>query len=246
MASGLVIRSGEGETITDRPERTIRVLVEHEALTLSLFRYEPGEKGPDPHVHRRHTDAFYVLEGALELGLGPEVARIDGMPGTLAAAPPNVVHTFRNASDRTTLFLNVHTPSMGFADMLRAAHEGGEEDAAHFDQYDPPEDGGRPLADAVLRGPGEGSRAVLDGVTTLAKLEGADADGQLSLVEVELEPGATYAEPADGQVDVLYVLAGRVSVAAGSDARPGDVVVGPGSVRNDGSSDARLLSLGST
>ena len=158
MAGVLVIRSGEGETITDRPERTIRVLVEHAALTLSLFRYEPGQKGPDPHVHRRHTDAFYVLDGELELGLGPEVERIVGTPGTLAAAPPNVVHTFRNASDRMTLFLNVHTPSMGFAAMLRAAHEGGDEDAAHFDQYDPPDDGGRQLADAVLRGPGEGRR----------------------------------------------------------------------------------------
>lgn len=241
MASGLVVRAGEGETITDRPERTIRVLVEHEALTLSLFRYEPGEKGPDPHVHRRHTDAFYVLDGELELGLGPEVERIAGTPGTLAAAPPNVVHTFRNASDRTTLFLNVHAPSMRFAETLRAAHEGGDPDAAHFDQYDPPENGGRPLADAVLRGPGEGRRAVLDGATTLAKAKGADADGQLSLVEVTLEPGATYAEPAGGQVDTLYVLDGRVSLAADSEARPGDVVVSLGSARNDGPSDARLL-----
>lgn len=246
MASVLVIRSGEGETITDRPERTIRVLVEHEALTLSLFRYEPGQKGPDPHVHRRHTDAFYVLDGELELGLGPEVERIVGTPGALAAAPPNVVHTFRNASDRMTLFLNVHTPSMGFAAMLRAAHEGGDEDAAHFDEYDPPEDGGRQLADAVLRGPGEGRRTGLDGMTTLAKSEGADADGQLSLVEVELEPGATYADPAAGQVDVLFMLDGTVSLGVDCEARPGDVVVGPGSVRNDGSSDARLLHLGSS
>jgi quercetin dioxygenase-like cupin family protein len=196
-------------------------------------------------VHRRHTDAFYVLDGELELGLGPEVVRIDGTPGTLAAAPPNVVHTFRNASDRMTLFLNVHTPSMGFADMLRAAHEGGDADAAHFDQYDPPEDGGRPLTDAVLRVPGEGRRTVLEGVTTLAKAEGADADGQLSLVEVELGPGATYPKPAGGQVDVLYVLEGTVSLGAASEAGTGDVVVGPGSVRNNGSSDARLLHLSS-
>src|SRR5947208_10703173 len=27
----------------------------------TLFR--SGEEGPDPHVHRRHTDAFYMLEG---------------------------------------------------------------------------------------------------------------------------------------------------------------------------------------
>ena len=234
MASGFVIRAGEGETITDRPERTIRVLVEHEALTLSLFRYEPGEKGPDPHVHRRHTDAFYVLEGELELGLGAEVERIPGTPGTLAAAPPHVVHTFRNASDRTTLFLNVHAPSMGFADMLRAAHEGGDPDAAHFDQFDPPEDGGRPLTDAVLRGPGKSGA------------EGVDVDGCFSLVEVELEPGAAYAAPssADAQLDVVYVLQGTVG-AEDVDAGPGDVLArsGPPPLRAVGAAPARLLRL---
>ena len=234
MATGVVIRAGEGETITDRPERTIRVLVEHEALTLSLFRYEPGEKGPDPHVHRRHTDAFYVLDGELELGLGPEVERIVGAPGTLAAAPPNVVHTFRNASDATTLFLNVHAPSMGFADMLRAAHAGGDEDAAHFDQFDPPEDGGRPLTDAVLRGPGESSAG------------GVDVDGCFSLVEDELDPGAAYAAPssANVQLDVAYVLEGTVG-ADDLDAAPGDVLVrsGPPQLRAVGAAPARLLHL---
>jgi len=234
MASGFVIRAGEGETITDRPERTIRVLVEHEALTLSLFRYEPGEKGPDPHVHRRHADAFYVLEGELELGLGPEVERIVGAPGTLAAATPNVVHTFRNASDGTTLFLNVHAPSMGFADMLRAAHRGGDADAAHFDQYDPPADGGRPLTDAVLRGPGE------------AGAEGVDVDRCFSLVEVEVEPGAGHAAPpsAGAELDVVYVLEGRVA-AEDLEAGPGDVLVrsGPSQLRAVGAASARLLQL---
>src|SRR5438876_5921753 len=91
-----LLRAGEGETITDRPERTLRILAETDPLTLTWFRYEPGEEGPDPHVHRRHTDAFYVLEGGLEVGLGPQVERMRSPAGTLAAAPPNVVHTFRN------------------------------------------------------------------------------------------------------------------------------------------------------
>src|SRR5439155_694180 len=81
----------------------------------------PGEEGPDPHVHRRHTDAFYVLEGELELGLGPGAAEIvRATPGTFVAAPPEVVHTFRNASGVEAVFLNFHAPSMGFGDMLRA------------------------------------------------------------------------------------------------------------------------------
>src|SRR5919204_2378143 len=95
----VLLRAGEGETITDRPERTLRILADREELTLTWFRYEPGEKGPDPHVHRKHTDAFFVLEGELEFGLGPEVQKMRGAASTFSAAPPNVVHTFRNASD---------------------------------------------------------------------------------------------------------------------------------------------------
>ncbi|MBA2384241.1 MAG: hypothetical protein H0V68_06205 [Actinobacteria bacterium] len=60
------------------------------------------------------------------------------------------MHTFRNASDTTVVFLNVHAPSMGFGRVLRG---GGEEE---FDQFDPPADGGRPLADAVVCPPYHG------------------------------------------------------------------------------------------
>src|SRR5256714_12430586 len=130
----VLLAPGEGETTTDRPERTIRILCEFEQIIISAFRYEPGEEGPDPHVHRQHTDAFYVLEGEVDFGLGPVVTRIKGGPGTLAAAPPNVVHTFKNSIDRTALFLNIHAPSMGFGDVLRG---GGHE---HFHRLDPPAD----------------------------------------------------------------------------------------------------------
>ena len=108
----LLLSPGEGETTTDRPERTIQILCDFPQIIVSRFRYEPGEKGPDPHVHRQHADAFYVLEGEVEFGLGPEVTRVAGGPGTFACAPPNVVHTFENSSDETAVFLNIHAPSL--------------------------------------------------------------------------------------------------------------------------------------
>src|SRR4029078_3514579 len=49
VAQPLLLAPGEGETTTDRPERTLRILVELEALIVTWFRYEPGEEGPDPH-----------------------------------------------------------------------------------------------------------------------------------------------------------------------------------------------------
>jgi adenosylmethionine-8-amino-7-oxononanoate aminotransferase len=84
--------------------------------------------------------------------------------GTFVAAPPEVVHTFRNASGAEAIFLNFHAPSMGFADMLRARRDGHDEDAERFDQADPPPDGGRPVSEAVV------SRAVLMPVATLVAI----------------------------------------------------------------------------
>src|ERR671937_1218009 len=141
----LLLAPGEGETVTDRAERTLRILAELDDLIVTWFRYEPGEKGPDPHIHKHHTDAFYVLEGSIEVSLGPELTTVEAVPGTMAAAPPNVVHTFRNASDATAIFLNFHVPSMGFGDHIRGRGEG-------FDQHDPPADRGRPFTDAVVSG----------------------------------------------------------------------------------------------
>jgi quercetin dioxygenase-like cupin family protein len=248
----VVVSNGDGERMFDRPRRTVRVLVERDEVTLTLFHYGPGEEGPGPHVHRRHTDAFYVLAGELEVGLGPDVERSTVGPGILAAAPPGVVHTFRNASEAPVLFLNVHAPSMGFADMLRAARDGRDAAATDFDQFDPPEDGGRPLADALLRGPGEDAAGPPAGTRVRPMAEGADADGLFSLREIVLSPGATAQPPgrAPGASELLYVLASAVALRLDGqevEAGPGDVVIlTPGDapeLASVGGEPTRLLSL---
>ena len=247
-----LVRRGEGETVVDRPARTIRILADRDELTLSWFRYEPGEEGPEPHVHRRHTDAFYVLEGELEIGLGPDVERATAVPGTLVAAPPNVVHTFRNAGDATAIFLNIHAPSIGFGAMLRARRDGRPDEAARFDQYDPPADGGRPLSDAILRGPGEGDSVALGSSSALFKAEGSDADGFFSLTETVVGPG--FPGPVRHRhrsfVDSFYVLEGTVSLDVSGEqveVEPDDfALVPPGTVHtfsNPGDASVRALNL---
>ena len=189
MADPIVLRAGEGEVVTERPERTLRILTDHERLNLTWFRYKPGEEGPDPHVHHTHSDAFYVLEGEIELRLGPEVESFPAPAGTLGAAPPNLVHTFRNSSGATALFLNIHAPGAGFADMMRARRDGRHEEADRFDQHDPPADGGRALADALLVVPGEDPAR--------------DPDGHFSLAVVVLAPGSPHT--VDGTTAVFVV-----------------------------------------
>ena len=67
--------------------------------------------------------------------------------GTLAFAPPHLVHGFRNSGDGELRYLNFHAPSAGFADFLRGRNP-------NFDQLDPPEDGGLPLTEAIVVPPG--------------------------------------------------------------------------------------------
>jgi quercetin dioxygenase-like cupin family protein len=212
----LLLPPGEGETTTDRAERTIRILVELEPLIVSLFRYEPGEKGPDPHVHHHHTDAFYVLEGEVELSLGPEQQAVRATPGSFAAAPPDVVHTFRNASDATAVFLNIHAPSMGFGDVLRG---GGEDD---FDQHDPPPGGGRPFSEAVFTDPAQAETLEHESSThrVLSDLP------QLSAIDMTFRPGFKGVDPHThpDHADCFYVLQGEIEFRIGDEPR----VAGPG------------------
>jgi mannose-6-phosphate isomerase-like protein (cupin superfamily) len=248
----VLLRAGGGDTVTDGPARTIRILGDRDELTLSWFRYGAGQDGPKPHVHRRHTDAFYVLEGELELELGPDLQRVTGTAGTFAAVPANVVHTFRNASAATVVFLNIHAPSMGFGEMLRASRDGRRERARHFDQFEPPADGGRPPSDAVLRGPGEGESITLGGSRAVLKAEGSEADGFFSLSEMVLGPGVGGPVPHRHRelVDSFYVLEGTLALRLGDEQVEAGAgafaLVPPGNVHtfaNPAEETVRLLNL---
>ena len=133
----------EGETVTDKPDRTIRILADLPELCLTWTRYVPGEEGPGPHIHREHVDAFFVLTGELNFGLGPEVERMSAGSGTFVLAPPEVIHTFRNDGPEDATWLNLHAPSKGFADFLR-------DPGFVWDSFDAPADGGRPLSEAIV------------------------------------------------------------------------------------------------
>ncbi len=132
---GLVVvrRTGgaEGDTITDRPERRVTVLVEADELTISEFDYGPGQRGAPPHVHRKHADAFLVLDGEFTFHLRDGSHALPA--GTLVVFPPGVVHGFDNDSGAHTRALNFHMPSLGFADYMRGQY-------SDFDQFDPPAD----------------------------------------------------------------------------------------------------------
>ncbi|WCB95081.1 hypothetical protein DSM104299_03823 [Baekduia alba] len=186
----------DGETITDRPNRAVRILVSADAhLTITWSRYGEGERGPDLHVHREHSDAFYVLDGTLTFALGSEGERTVRAPaGTVVVVPPDVAHAFRNDDTPDAVFLNVHTPDRGFATYMRALRDGRP---ASFDSYDLPVDGTLPGDAAIVVPAGDGEPG--PGPDTTVRYVGED----LVLTE---EPGRiTVAIPASAGPDVVFV-----------------------------------------
>jgi mannose-6-phosphate isomerase-like protein (cupin superfamily) len=208
MLEATVIPVGSGEVVGDSPERRVEILCDHDALHATWSRFAAGREGADLHVHRRHTDLFYVLDGELTVRLGTGGEGVVVPAGTLARVPPLVVHGFRNGSDADVLYLNLHAPGQGFAAFLRALRDGRN---LTYDQEPPPADGGRPVTEAVVGGhlfvsERPGRRTVL--------LADADAIG---VAEVRLDPWGPSVPPHvhDDHAESLFVLEGEVALTAG-------------------------------
>jgi mannose-6-phosphate isomerase-like protein (cupin superfamily) len=192
-----VIPARGGEVVGDSPERRVEILCDDDPLHATWSRFGPGREGADLHVHRRHTDLFYVLEGELTVRLGLEDRRVAVPAGTLARVPPLVVHGFRNASDTDMRYLNFHAPGQGFADYMRALRDGR---TLTYDQEPPPAEGGRPPSEAVIGG------------------EERLGDGTVLLADTDAIRIAVVAGRAPQPTAYVYVLEGE---QMGSWAPPG-------------------------
>lgn len=131
----IVRRSGEGELLEDE-RRRILILAARPELVVFLFDAAPGYVGPKAHVHRKHVDGFYVLEGELAFELEGET--VAASEGTWVLATPGVAHTFRNAGEGRARFVSIHAPGVGFDEYLRrqAAGEDGRRFHESFDVYE--------------------------------------------------------------------------------------------------------------
>lgn len=127
---------GTGEVLSDRPELRVALLCDVEEIAIVEVRSASGSGSPPLHVHERHTESFYVLEGELSFTAGGE--ELTASAGAWVQVPPGVAHTFGPASGEAR-FLNVHSPSFGFGEFTRkliAARDDDERVAARaaFDQ----------------------------------------------------------------------------------------------------------------
>ncbi|MBD0348414.1 MAG: cupin domain-containing protein, partial [Thermoleophilia bacterium] len=204
----VLVPRGGGEVVGDSPGRRVEILSDDETLHATWSHFGPHRDGADLHVHRHHTDLFYVLEGELTVRLGSEDEGVAVPAGTLARVPPLVVHGFRNGSDAEVRYLNFHAPGQGFADFLRALRDGRR---FAYDQHPPPADGGRPPSDAVVGGDGfVADRPALQ-VALLADVE------EIGIAEMWSEPRGPSPPPHlhRRHVESFYVLEGEMAFTAG-------------------------------
>src|SRR6476660_6667681 len=105
----------EQEVILEGDGRAISILVAREDVTVTEGRCPARATIAGPHIHQRHTDAFYVIGGELTFEVGRESEVITISPGGLVAVPPGVAHSFRNDGGRPAHWLTIHAPDGGFA-----------------------------------------------------------------------------------------------------------------------------------
>jgi mannose-6-phosphate isomerase-like protein (cupin superfamily) len=210
----VILSRDQGERISGH----LTIVAAREEIVITESLYPPGKAGPDPHIHRHHADCFYVLDGRLAFGVGPDVERVGAGPGTFVLVPPEVVHTFENEGPGEARFLNLHAPGCGFEKYLR--------DEAPWDSVDTPDGGGRPADEVVIRAPGAGVKA-----------SASDGIGSLSLVEVVLDRGPL----PERRRDALYLIDGTLTTGSRT-VVAGDYLEGE-SLSNPGDQPARLLEL---
>jgi quercetin dioxygenase-like cupin family protein len=109
----VVVRVGEAEHLV-APGAAIQLLVDGPAtggrISTHRLRLDVGTTGASPHHHHEGTEAFFVLDGMLQVLIGTEIVEL--LPGDFAAVPPEVVHAFGSGANAPADVLILVTPGV--------------------------------------------------------------------------------------------------------------------------------------
>jgi quercetin dioxygenase-like cupin family protein len=240
----IVLRRHEGEEVALQKRRSVLIKADLEQIGMTESWFGSRQRGAPPHIHRRHADSFYVLDG--ELTFLTAADPLHAPASAFCVVPPGVVHGFDHDTDGEVRYLNFHTPGRGFIESLRARlRDPSTYDQTRYDSFDPPADA---PPGAAVTGPGEGDRLESDTRVATVKV-GRD---ELAFVEFELRPGfeGPHAHIHKRHVDAFYVVAGEPHFQAGDETvrgEPGMLVAAPPGVvhsfSNPGPMPARLVNI---
>jgi mannose-6-phosphate isomerase-like protein (cupin superfamily) len=107
--------------VAEQPGLRVELLADIAELGISETWSEPGGLSPPPHLHRRHVESFFVLEGEMMFVVGDQ--ELYAGAGTWVQVLAGTPHFFALTGDEEVRFLNLHSPSCGYGAFLRGLHE---------------------------------------------------------------------------------------------------------------------------
>jgi quercetin dioxygenase-like cupin family protein len=128
----VVLRPGEGAEAPDAlgDPRVVKASAVDTAgaYTLHETTKAPG-RGAPPHVHYKHEEAFYVLDGSIEFTI--DETRITAGAGSFVLVPRGTRHAFEVIGDAPARYLCIFSPPItqkereSLAQQLRAMNRSG-------------------------------------------------------------------------------------------------------------------------
>jgi mannose-6-phosphate isomerase-like protein (cupin superfamily) len=105
----VTLEPGEGKTIkVPGHPMTFKATKENTGGAYSLQEVTVDGEGPPQHIHKAEEEAWYVLEGELNIKIGENI--IKGTAGSFVLIPRGTVHTFWNAGPTPAKFLGILSP----------------------------------------------------------------------------------------------------------------------------------------
>ncbi|MCK8602620.1 cupin domain-containing protein [Desulfoferrobacter suflitae] len=108
---GIILGAGEGKTISVlRDSYTYKAAKEETGGAYALIEGEVVGDGPPPHIHAAEEEAFYVLEGELNVLVGERT--VTATAGAFVLVPRGTVHTFsKKAGTASAKILIIISPA---------------------------------------------------------------------------------------------------------------------------------------
>ena len=95
----------EGNAI---PRHILKATKQDTAGAYSLIEANITGGGPPQHIHKAEEEAFYILEGEVNIKIGEETIR--ATVGSFVVIPRGTVHTFWNAGPTPSKLLVIFSP----------------------------------------------------------------------------------------------------------------------------------------
>ncbi len=107
---GVVLSPGKGETISVLGDTyTYKATQKDTGGAYALIEATVAGDGPPPHIHAKEEEAFYVLEGELNVLVGENT--ITAKAGAFVLVPRGTVHAFSTAGTASAKLLVIISPA---------------------------------------------------------------------------------------------------------------------------------------